>query len=263
MKELIIVNADNSGLLTVSSRDVAEHFEKNHKDVLRGIETLQTSAQNCANLFIESVYADTYGRSQKEYLLTRDGFSLVVMGFTGQKTLEWKLKYIEAFNKMEAELNSPERIMARALFLAEKTINQLQLESKVKDQQIAELKPKADYMDRILQSKGTITVSAISKDYGMSAAKFNTLLHDLKIQYKQGDIWLLYQKYQSSGYTHSKTFDYLNRYGMPQTRLQTQWTQKGRLFLYEILKSHGILPMIERESIQNNPEGLFFLCTRL
>jgi len=92
------------GNLTVSSRDVAEHFEKKHCHVLDSIESLRaqtTSTENSVNLFIASIYTDSYGREQKEYLLTRDGFTLTAMGFTGAKALQWKMKYIEAFNEME------------------------------------------------------------------------------------------------------------------------------------------------------------------
>ncbi len=124
----------------------------------------------------------------------------------------------------------------------------LEQKNKLQTQQIAELKPKADYMDRILQSKGTVAVSVISKDYGMSATKFNKLLNKLKIQYKQGDIWLLYAKYQSAGYTHTKTFDYTDSKGMPQVRVSTEWTQKGRVFLYNLLKESNVLPLIEIEN---------------
>ena len=114
MNEIIITNKD--GKLTVSSLQVATDFGKQHKDVIKSIENLlrETSAKNFANLtaensavknfFIESIYADSYGRHQKCYDVTRDGFSLLVMGFTGKKALEWKLKYIEAFNLMEQKL---------------------------------------------------------------------------------------------------------------------------------------------------------------
>lgn len=104
MNEIVINN--NGGELTVSSVQVAEDFGKQHKDVLKSIDNLlkETSAKNFANLFIESTYADKYGRQQKSYEMTRDGFSLLVMGFTGSKALEWKLKYIQAFNAMEQEL---------------------------------------------------------------------------------------------------------------------------------------------------------------
>jgi len=105
----IIKVSSNAGKLVVSSREIAINFEKSNSVVNRSIENLieETSMQNCTHLFIESNYKDSYGREQKEYLLTRDGFSLLVMGFTGQKSLEWKLKYIEAFNQMEQQLKAP------------------------------------------------------------------------------------------------------------------------------------------------------------
>ena len=101
IEKVVIINDVNEAL-TVSSLQIAEHFDKQHKDVLKAITNLikETSAQNCANLFYESTYPDSYGRLQKYYECTRDGFSLLAMGFTGKAALEWKLKYIEAFNKM-------------------------------------------------------------------------------------------------------------------------------------------------------------------
>lgn len=122
----------------------------------------------------------------------------------------------------------------------------LAIENKAKDQIIGELKPKADYTDRILQSQGVVPITAIAKDYGMSGMGFNNLLHKLGVQYRLGEMWLLYSKYQNHGYTHSKTFDYRDRQNRPQTRMQTEWTQKGRLFLYNLLKNNNILPLIEQ-----------------
>lgn len=91
-------------ILVVSSRDVAEDFGKEHKDILESIRNLTAENSAVKNMFIESEYKNERGRSYPEYLLTRDGFSLLVMGFTGQKALDWKLKYIQAFNMMEKEL---------------------------------------------------------------------------------------------------------------------------------------------------------------
>lgn len=94
-------------VLTVSSREVAQDFEKRHSDVLESIERLQTqmhSTENSAEYFMPETYRDASGKQNKEYLLTRDGFSLLVMGFTGEKALAWKLKYIRAFNAMETML---------------------------------------------------------------------------------------------------------------------------------------------------------------
>lgn len=123
----------------------------------------------------------------------------------------------------------------------------LQLENKQQQQIIGELKPKADYTDKILKSKSLMTITAIAKDYGMSGNGLNNKLHELGVQYKQGKQWLLYSKYHACGYTHSETITYKHKNGLEDTTLHTKWTQKGRLFLYELLKQNGILPMIEKE----------------
>ena len=113
----------------------------------------------------------------------------------------------------------------------------------MQQQMILEMKPKVSYYDLILQSDSVVSISKIAKDYGMSPQAMNKLLKTLGIQYKQGDQWLLYQKYANQGYTQSKTYALDNN----KSRMHTYWTQKGRLFLYDLLKSEkGILPVIER-----------------
>ena len=144
---------------------------------------------------------------------------------------------------------SEEDILARAMIIAKKNIDKLELENKKKDQIIGELKPKADYVDKILQNKSLIKISSIAKDYGMSAQEMNKLLHELRIQYKQGEQWLLYAKIQDKGYTSSETHVYEKRDGTTDVSLITKWTQKGRIFLYEELKRNGYLPMIEKERL--------------
>lgn len=155
------------------------------------------------------------------------------------------------FLEIEKEYNSPEKIMARALRIAEKELNTLKLELNVKDQQIAEMQPKASYYDMILQCKDLISVTEIAKDYGMSAKTFNKKLHDLGIQYKQSGIWFLYAKYQSRGYTKTKTQNYSKPDGTQGAKTHMYWTQVGRLFLYDLLKHNNILPMIEREDMED------------
>lgn len=113
-------------------------------------------------------------------------------------------------------------------------------------QQVGELKPKADYYDQILKSKKLITVNAIAKDYGMSAQALNKILHDLKVQFKQSGQWLLYAKYHDKGYTSSEPHKYTKKDGTEDFKLHTKWTQKGRIFLYNLLKNNGILPTIEQ-----------------
>ena len=159
-------------------------------------------------------------------------------------------KFRQYFIKVEKAWNSPEAVMARALQFAN---NQLSLVKKqnlelletvaVQNQQIAEMQPKASYYDLILQNKNTVPITQIAKDYGMSGRKFNELLHELGVQYKFRKTWLLYQHYAECGYTQSRT------YAIDESRsvMHTYWTQKGRLFLYDLLKNEGILPVIEQE----------------
>lgn len=121
----------------------------------------------------------------------------------------------------------------------------LMLENTKKDQIIGELKPKADYTDLVLKSEGLMTISQIAKDYGFSGAKLNAILNVQGVQYKQSGQWLLYSKYHGKNYTKSNTINITRNDGSPDTKLNTKWTQKGRLFIYDLLKSIDILPTIE------------------
>lgn len=142
---------------------------------------------------------------------------------------------IKVFNELKAE-----REKRKAL---ETTVD-------VQKQLIGELKPKADYTDQVLKSKSLVTITQIAKDYGMSGRQFNSLLNDIGVQYKTGGYnkqWLLYSKYQDKGWTHSETIRFTRSDGREDFVLETKWTQKGRLGLYQLLKAWGILPMIERK----------------
>lgn len=116
----------------------------------------------------------------------------------------------------------------------------------VQSQQLAELAPKASYYDIVLNCKDLLSISKIAKDYGKSAIWLNDKLAELKVQYKQGGVWLLYQRYAEKGYTSTKTHTYPANDGSIHSKILTMWTQKGRLFIYGLLKAHGILPLIER-----------------
>lgn len=147
---------------------------------------------------------------------------------------------------IEKAWNTPEQIMARALKVADETIRSLSVEVKALSNKIEEMQPKVSYLDKILESKDTVLVTQIAKDYGMSAKGFNKMLHDMCIQHKVGGQWVLYSKYQGEGYTHSHTHSFDYEDGSKGTSLNTEWTQKGRLFLYNFLKERGRLPLIER-----------------
>lgn len=138
-------------------------------------------------------------------------------------------------SKIEEALTDPDTIIKLAISLKKEREERkkLQLKDKQNIQIIGELKPKADYTDLILKSKNTMTVTAIAKDYGMSAIEFNKTLHDLKIQYKQSEQWFLYEKYQRCGYTHSKTTNYQRNDGTIGSKLNTEWTQKRKIIFIQ------------------------------
>lgn len=161
--------------------------------------------------------------------------------------------YRQYFLDLEKAWNTPEQVMARALRMANRSIESLKdrcafLGEQVVEQQkiIGELQPKANYVDTILQSKSLVLTTQIAKDYGMSARRLNQILKEMRIQYKVGGQWVLYSKYQSNGYVHSRTINITRANGESDTAMQTEWTQKGRLFLYEALKKKGYVPVIEQ-----------------
>ena len=121
----------------------------------------------------------------------------------------------------------------------------LTLELESKDEEISTLKPKATYCDLVLSCTNAVPISLIAKDYGMSARKLNSILNDMKIQYKCGGQWILNQNYAGKGYTKSATHTYNTIYGTA-ANIRTNWTQKGRLLIYEKLKEQGILPLMEQ-----------------
>ena len=128
-----------------------------------------------------------------------------------------------------------------------KQLKRLQLENAQKTQLIGELQPKANYVDIILNNKGLVTITQIAKDYGMSGQSMNHILHNLGVQFFQSGQWLLYSKYHNEGYTHSQTIPIEHSNGNKDVKMQTKWTQKGRFFLYNLLKDNGILPLIEQD----------------
>ncbi|EPO6128158.1 phage antirepressor KilAC domain-containing protein [Listeria monocytogenes] len=147
------------------------------------------------------------------------------------------------FLAVEAAWNSPEMIMSRALEIGNQQQQQM-------ISQLAELEPKAQYYDLVLQSPTLIKVTEIAKDYGFSARHLNSLLSDQGIQYNLSGTWFLRQQYADKGYTHSKTFTRSDG----GTNSHTYWTQTGRLFIYETLKAMGIYPLLERQNIEQGSE---------
>lgn len=137
-------------------------------------------------------------------------------------------------------LDNPDLLIEVATKLKEEKTLRL-----VAEQRVNELQPKADYYDSILKNKSLMTISIIAKNYGMSATKMNNLLHELGVQYRQGKAWLLYRKHQDKGYTHTEMIPVQ---GSDNLKPSTKWTQKGHIFIYQLLKNDGILPLIEQKT---------------
>lgn len=144
--------------------------------------------------------------------------------------------------KIEEILLNPDTIIKLATELKSEREGRL-----IAEQRVNELTSKATYYDLVLKNKSLVTITQIAKDYGMSGQELNSKLHELKVQYKQGATWLLYSKYQRTGWTHSDTVMVKRKDGTQKAVMQTKWTQKGRLGLYDLLKNHDILPLIEQE----------------
>nr|DAS97457.1 MAG TPA: antirepressor protein [Caudoviricetes sp.] len=246
--EVQIENNPNYGLV-VSSRVVAQGLGKRHADVLESLDKILENG-DFRSLCVPSVYrVDGQQREYREYLLTKDGFTLYMFNIQGYN--DFKMAYINRFNEMEKALEVKQlpKTFAQALraYADEVEKNeQLRLEVGQQKQVISELQPKATYYDLILSSVDCLTVTQIAKDYGMTAQALNQFLFEKKIQFKQSGTWLLYQNYADKGYTKSDTVAIEYKNGEKGSKLNTKWTQKGRLFLYELLKSNDILPLIER-----------------
>ena len=145
-------------------------------------------------------------------------------------------------DKIDEILSDPDTIIKLATQLKTEREGRL-----VAEQRVNELTPKASYYDLVLQNKTLVTITQIAKDYGMSGQELNRKLHELGVIYRQGKTWLLYSKYQRTGWTQSETFMAPEADGTKKAVMHTKWTQKGRLGLYELLKQNGILPLIELE----------------
>ena len=254
MNELIPINYDGEQP-TVSARDLHVGLE---------IKSNFTTwfDRMCEYGFTELDYKKCFpnlesgcngGQNMIDYQISVDMAKQICMIQRSEKGKQYRQYFLD----LEKAWNTPEQVFARALKMADQTIAKLKgsvetltAEVSVKNQIIGELKPKADYYDEILKNPGLVTITQIAKDYGMSGKKMNSILHDLGIQYKQSGQWLLYDKYSKNGYTHSETVDIVRMDGRRDVKMNTKWKQKGRIFLYNMLKENGIVPMIEQENAQ-------------
>lgn len=243
MFNIEIKNTEEYGAV-VSSRTVAEELEKQHQHVKRDLDKILMSP-NVDALIIQNDYKDTRGRKQSEYLLTKDGFTLYMFNIQGHN--DFKMAYINRFNEMEKQvtqfkdsymIDDPVERAKRWIEEQEER-KQLETDNAVKEQIIGELQPKADYVDKILESTGTMTITQIAADYGLTAQKLNKLLKEAKLQRQVGKQWVLYADHMNKGYTKSHTINITRADGSPDTMPQTRWTQKGRLKIHDVLTELG------------------------
>lgn len=236
-----------NGQVVVSSREVAENFGKEHRNVIQSIENISAENSAVTQMFFKTTYTAGTGKSYPMYLMNRDGFTLLAMGFTGKEALEWKLKYIDAFNQMEQKLTNPEpesteMLLSRALIAANSVIDTERKKVKVLEAENAKMKPDSDYAKAMLLSDESLTTTQIAMNYGMSARKLNQILRGLGIQHTVNKQWIPYQKYLGNGYVVGHPIELPNG----KTKEVTRWTRAGQKFIYSKLKEAGYLPIGEQ-----------------
>lgn len=239
---------------TMTSLEIAEVTGKRHDSILRDIRNILSQGVGAHN-FVETSYTDKSNRQQKCYTLTKKGCLILASGYD----VILREKIINRWEELETKDRNQYQVpqsFAEALMLAAKQQEQIeeqqrQLEANSKEivelnGAIAEMQPKVTYVDMILASKETVTTTQIAQDYGQSAKAFNVLLRNFGVQHKVGGQWVLYAKHLPFGYVQSDTFPIVHKNGTNGTVMHTKWTQKGRLFLYEELKKHNVMPLIEQ-----------------
>ena len=201
-------------------------------------------------------FADS-GQNREMYVIIESGLYSLILSSKPPKAKEFKRwvtsEVLPSIRKhglyaTEELISNPDIAIAAFQALKEEREKNRKLTDTiaVQNQQLAELQPKASYYDLVLNCKDLLSITEIAKDYGKSAKWLNNYLHENKVQYKQGNTWLLYQNHAEKGYTNTKTQTFNGNDGKVHTKVHTYWTQKGRLFIYDLLKSKGIVPIIER-----------------
>lgn len=263
MVQLNIINQD--GKLLADSREIAEMIKVRHSDLLERIkgyiQHLENGEFRSQDFFIPSTYKTSGNNKTYDcFLITKLGCDMVANKLTGEKGVLFTAKYVTKFNQMEQQLlqqtkSVPSYMIDDPIQRAEKWIaerketQELHTRTLMLEQRVKEYEPKLTYLDQILQSKDAVTITQIAKDYGLSGTALNQILHEERVQYKQNKQWLLYSKYQDKGFTKSMTLDILRNNGDREVKMNTRWTQKGRLFIHELLSKRGIVPFMDRDSV--------------
>jgi len=239
MDELVFKGENNHAL--TNSLLVAEKFGKNHRDVIRSVKNL--TAQNCAvsSMFIETTYLNERNQSQPMFIMDRDGFTLLVMGFTGKQALNFKIDYIKAFNNMEAILHSDTYGFALRMDNVEKKVLALESENTEIRRRNLILTIKETYFDHLISSENTYTTSYIAHELGTSGRKLNELLNKFGIIYKHNDRWMLYSHYVDKGYHKALTNIEVSPGAKVSIAVYVAWTEKGRIFIHSTINKKLIL----------------------
>lgn len=252
----------------MTSLQIAEITGKAHKDIMRAIRNMEPAWEKVQErkfaLMQEEVETNNGGHKMRPYFsLNKEECLYIATKFND----EARAKLIKRWKELEEQHQKPSVPQnyleaLESLVKAEKEKQQLALENKQKDEtiitiskanvelgnKITEMLPKVSYYDRILQSNATMTITQIAQDYGMSAIAMNKELESMRIQHKERGQWILYAQFLKGGYVHSRAVDIIRMDGRHDVKYNTEWTTKGRLFLYEALKGKGILPLIEQEN---------------
>lgn len=241
-----------SSKMTIDSREAAEMVGKEHSKLLRDIRTyveyLGEANIGQSDFFLESHYINSQNKKQPCFLLTKQGCEMVANKLTGKKGTLFTARYVMKFNEMESNQAPASYMIADPIARAKQWIEEQQQthllieKNAVQEQLIAEYEPKITYLDEILNSKNTMAITQIAADYGMSGQELNNFLWRHEVQRKVGGQWVLYKKYMNNGYTKSKTFTNDNG-AYPQTK----WSQKGRLFIHNLLESLGYTALVDEQ----------------
>lgn len=246
----------------MTSLQIAEITGKRHADVMKSIRKMEPAWEKVAEgKFSLGSYKDENNQDRPCYSLNKEECLYIATKFNDEARAKLikRWKELEEQSKPSVPQNYLEAL--KSLVKSEEEKQQLALENRKQQQEIltiskenmelgnkiTEMLPKVSYYDQILQSNATMTVTQIAQDYGMSAIKLNLLLSDMKIQHKMRGQWILYGQFLTGGYVHSRAVDIVRSDGRHDVKYNTEWTTKGRIFLYEALKAKGILPLIEQD----------------
>lgn len=247
----------------MTSLQIAEITGKNHFDVMRAIRKMEPAWENVnESKFALVDYQDKKGETRPCYSLTKEECLYIATKFND----EARAKLIKRWKELEEQHQKPSLPQnyleaLKSLVKAEEEREQLALENRKQQQEIVtiskenmelgnkitEMLPKVSYYDQILKSNATMTITQIAQDYGMSAVRMNKELESMRIQHKVRGQWILYGQFLTGGYVHNRAIDIIRSDGRHDVKYNTEWTTKGRIFLYDALKAKGILPLIEQE----------------